>query len=737
MSQELPYQRLLEEFGSAFNVEGLTEIQITWEGKGKILEGVVDRASWWLGLGNRSKEPQNYQQAIMGVREVIAANTNDSQFIGLSTSWTLHVSRSFFDKVCSLVEESERRKILDKIGPPKKISGQRRLLPAPAPSTQPSSSVTANSPQSAPFFLPETSVLQSELPSLPNALNPAPVNSSGATSSRKRKISEDSAEAKRGGKDKGKGRAIPSTYCEAGAGLTTLPEPLTVDPIEQNSLRGRPSPVGIGRAGPSNWNPSLKESGRGSAASGSTTPASNQQNSKASSQKTVNSISKIHTQFLLRIKKANLAALTPSQRVQLNLCISQANHLEGVPSIPLIGNAPKLHRNTRSSAHSSATNLVRDCQNALSLAAPLLPSSIAATPVDSSGDPSGAVENPPLKRAKTHKSLHESSEERRQRDQKRRFQEMPTLRKHKSGPNTRIGASTNTEGTYTDAAGLEAVDRLGTAIGDISSSEPMPTKASPQMLSPSVPQFSSMASISPPHGSESRRRSPSRSIQQSGAIQQATYHRPAGILIPMSAATSSPAPIARHPSNYIAQTLQAPLDLSLFTRCYQPKQLYPGDSANSIYNTIHLNPTPAATHNFLIGNQDKGISGNDNLLNGYDEQAYFCQYLNIPIEEYIGGQELHAPQLFSESGGQMGLCMEQLQSTTGPIYGQQLVAYSQGHFPQISQQVGIHMSYMSLTGRQLIPPYEFQQQMQWAQDNIQACLPGSEGDSCQNPVALD
>ena len=258
MSQEIPYQRLLEEFGSAFNVEGLTELQITWEGKGKILEGIVDRARWWLGLGNRSQEPQNYQQAITGVREVIAANTNDSRFISLSTSWALNVSRSFFDKVCSLVEESERRKTVEKIWPQKKTPSQRRLLPAPAPSVQPSSSTAANSSQSMPFFLQETSIRRGGRPSLPDALNPAPANSSGATSNRKRKFSEDSAVAKRGGKDKGKGRAIPGSYAEAGA---TFAEPVTVGLIEQSFLKGMPSLVGIGRAGPSNWGSSLKASG--------------------------------------------------------------------------------------------------------------------------------------------------------------------------------------------------------------------------------------------------------------------------------------------------------------------------------------------------------------------------------------------------------------------------------------------------------------------------------------------
>ena len=258
MSQEPPYQQLAEEFGSAFNVEGLTEIQITWEGKGKILGGIVDRARWWLGLGNRSQEPQNYQQAITGVREVIAANTNDSRFINLSTSWALNVSRSFFDKVCSLVEESERKKNVEKIGPQKRTPGQRRILPAPAPSAQPSSSAAANSPQSTPFFLQETSIRRGEPPSLFDALNPAPANSTGATSNRKRKFSEDSAVSKRGGKDKGKGRAILGSYAGTGA---TLTEPLTVDSIEKDLLRGIPSPVGIGGAGPSNWVSSLKGPG--------------------------------------------------------------------------------------------------------------------------------------------------------------------------------------------------------------------------------------------------------------------------------------------------------------------------------------------------------------------------------------------------------------------------------------------------------------------------------------------
>jgi len=259
MSQELPYQRLLEEFGSAFNVEGLTEIQLTWEGKGKILEEIVDRARWWLGLGNRSREPQNYQQAVTGVREVIAANTNDSRFSSLSTSWALNVSCSFFDKLCSLVEESERRKNVEKIGP-QKNSGQRRLLPAPTLSAQPFTSVTANSPQSTPFPLQGTSNHRGEWHSPPTAHNPIPANSSGTTSSRKRKFSEDSAVAKRGGKDKGKGRAMSGSYGEGGTGFTTFAKPPTVNPLEQNLLRRIPSPIGVGGAGPSNWDSKLKGS---------------------------------------------------------------------------------------------------------------------------------------------------------------------------------------------------------------------------------------------------------------------------------------------------------------------------------------------------------------------------------------------------------------------------------------------------------------------------------------------
>ncbi|KAF8455813.1 hypothetical protein BGX38DRAFT_1266708 [Terfezia claveryi] len=732
MSQELRYQRLLEEFGSAFNVEGLTEIQITWQGKGKILEGIVDRARWWLGLGNRNQEPQNYQQAIMGVREAIAANTNDSRFISLSTSWPINVSRSFFDKVCSLVEESERRKAVEKLGLQKKSSGQRSLLPAPAPSVQPSSSVAANTPQSTPFFLQETSSRLSQPPSPPD--NPAPVNTNGPTSNRKRKFSEDSAVAKRGGKNKGKRRAIPGTYSEVGA---TIAESLTVGPIEQNLLRGIPSPVGIGGAGPSKWDSSLKGSGiihhpiqfNGSTGSKYTALAPNQQNSRASSQKTANSISKTHSQFLLRIRKANLAALSPSQRVQLNLCISQANHLEGVSSIPLIGNTPKLHCNTSSSAHSSSANLVRDCQNALSLATPLLPSPTTATPVDSA--PSGTIESPPPKSAKTHKSLGKSSE---QHWQKRLSQEMPPLRNPKMGPATSIGASTNTEGTYIHAAGSESDDCLATAVlgNGINLSEPMPIKASPLMLSPSVPQFPLMAPMSPLHDS----RSPSRSIQQPGAIQQAAS-------VPMSAASSPSVPTARCPSDDIGfsgRTLQAPLDLSLLPPYYQPKQHFPGSSANPIYNTIHLHPIPAAISSSLIGSQGNEISGNDNILNGYDQQVFFSQYLNIPTQDYIGGQELHGPQSFFEPGNQMGSGMEQLQSTISPMYGQHMVDFSQQHFQGMPEQGGIHMSYisyMSLTGNQLIPPYQFLQQMQWAQDNFQAWPLGSEGHSDQNPIALD
>lgn len=237
------------------------EIQITWEVKGVILEGAVDRARWWLGLGNRSQEPQNYQQAIMAVREVIAVNTNDSRFISLSTS-SLHVSRSFFDKVCSLVEESERRKTVEKIGSQKKTSGQRRLLPAPTPRTQQPSSTTANSSQSTPCFIQETSTRHGERHFPPDAPNSAPSNSSGTTSSRKRKISEGSAAAGRGGEDKGKGRAMPGSYGEAKAGFTTFPEPLTVNPTEQNLLRGISSSVGIGGAGPSSWDSSLKGPGK-------------------------------------------------------------------------------------------------------------------------------------------------------------------------------------------------------------------------------------------------------------------------------------------------------------------------------------------------------------------------------------------------------------------------------------------------------------------------------------------
>lgn len=368
---------------------------------------------------------------------------------------------------------------------------------------------------------------------------------------------------------------------------------------------------------------------------------------------------------------------------------------------------------------------MRDCQNALSLASSPLPSSVAAIPV-----PSGTIESPPPKRVKAHKNLSEHSEECRQGRQKRLSQEIPSLRKPKNSPSTKIRASTNTKGTYIHATHLEAEDRMVTAVvGDaISSSESMPANASLQALSPSVPRFPSMA----PHGSGNRWRSPSRSIQQPAAIQQTACHWSDDILIPVSTASGLPVPTVRHPSDYIgasAQALQGPSVLSLLSPYHEPQHLFPCDSTNPIYINIHPNPTPATTPSSLIGNQDNEISGNDNLLNSYNEQAFFSQDLNTPIEEYIGGQDLYAPQLFFESGYQMGSGMEQLQSTTSPIYGQQMVDFSQWHFQEMPQQAGIHMSYMSMTGHQLIPPSQFQQQMQWAQDNSQACPPGSKGGS--------
>lgn len=435
-------------------------------------------------------------------------------------------------------------------------------------------------------------------------------------------------------------------------------------------------------------------------------------------------ISKIHTQFLLRIKKANLTALTPSQRVQLNLCISQANHLEGVPHIPLIRNAPKLYRNTSSSAHSLAVSLVKDCQDALSLAVPLLPSSIPAIPVYSSGVTSGTVENPSPKRAKTHKNLNEPSEEHRQGGQTRHSQKILPLRKPTSGPVTKIRASMNTQDTYIHAADSEAQGRLATAVCEsvISFSEPMPTSASPQIVPPSLPRVTSMASPPPSHSSAGGRGSPSYSIQQPAAIQQAAYHQSAGISIPMSTASSPSVPTARRASDNTCsstQTIQAPLDLPLLPPYYQPLLL--GDSANPIYNTIHPNPTPAATPSLSIGNQDNGISGNDTLLNNYEELAFFDQYLNIPVEEYIGGQVFQ---------------VSQLQFTTSPMYGQQMGDFSQRQFQGMSQQGGVHMFSMSMTGHGLISPYQ-PQQMQWAPDSFQACPPGSRSDSGQNSIALD
>lgn len=72
-----------------------------------------------------------------------------------------------------------------------------------------------------------------------------------------------------------------------------------------------------------------------------------------------------YRQFLKNIMKAHQIALTPSERVRLNLCISLASYMNGVPAIPLIGSAPILQPDSSSNVPSPNSQLVHDCQNGL------------------------------------------------------------------------------------------------------------------------------------------------------------------------------------------------------------------------------------------------------------------------------------------------------------------------------------------------------------------------------------
>ena len=76
------------------------------------------------------------------------------------------------------------------------------------------------------------------------------------------------------------------------------------------------------------------------------------------------SLDQNYRQFLENIMKAHQIALMPSERVRLNLCISLASHINGVPAIPLIGSAPILQPDS-SKGPSPNSQLVHDCQNGL------------------------------------------------------------------------------------------------------------------------------------------------------------------------------------------------------------------------------------------------------------------------------------------------------------------------------------------------------------------------------------
>lgn len=246
MPQRLPYQDLLEEFGSAFNVEGLAETPITWDGKGKILEQVVERARFSITLRERNQDHQDYKNALIwSARELIAANTTDRRYANLATSWVLDVSCSFVDAICTIIEQNKQSMNgKNAINYPRQTKiGTQKLLPAPERVTQPSSAAPMSQPIQPPL---------QETPS--KTANEVPETSKEATSSRKRGKTDT-------GQNKGKQKAQPQPESRGSIAISPPIRSFSFGASVLNKPREDPLRPAVTDEAPSNGQPELGESG--------------------------------------------------------------------------------------------------------------------------------------------------------------------------------------------------------------------------------------------------------------------------------------------------------------------------------------------------------------------------------------------------------------------------------------------------------------------------------------------
>lgn len=381
MTQEPPHQHLLEEFQDAFNVEGLAETRLTCEAKGRILEAAVEKAKWCIGSGCHSQDSIYFEQSVLGIRELITHNTDDPRYINFPP-WALKVSRSFFRKICSAVEQNlhpDAAALLQRVTVPHKLLSTL-ITDGPSPL------VTHNSDRNLPSLLPQ-------VPKKPAVYSPkehphpTSRNQGAAATNRKRRRTKESISP---GKDKGKRRALREEHVQRNARVSL--EFNVEKPTAKGYHVGKPS-VERGEAGPSDWagrcrvrqplepapldvslmsvNKRITDTKKiqGVLAPPPPSPMSGLPPSErfidGRSNHGVTSLDQNYRQFLENIMKAHQIALMPSERVRLNLCISLASHMNGVPAVPLIGGAPIFQPATSSNVPSPNSQLVHDCQNGL------------------------------------------------------------------------------------------------------------------------------------------------------------------------------------------------------------------------------------------------------------------------------------------------------------------------------------------------------------------------------------
>lgn len=242
MTRELSNHHLLEEFRDAFNVEGLAETRLTCEAKSRILEAAVEKAKWCIGTGCHSQDSISFEQSVLGIRELLTHDTDDPRYINYPP-WALNVSRSFFGKICGIVEQNLQADAATLLRP--QIMDMPHTLRAIPISDGPSSLVIHNSEQNLPSLLQRIS--GKPVANIPTErLHPTSQNQSVAATNRVRKRTKESISSR---KDKGKRRALREEHAQNNVGVSLE---FMKKNIQKGYRVGTPS-VERGEAGPSDW----------------------------------------------------------------------------------------------------------------------------------------------------------------------------------------------------------------------------------------------------------------------------------------------------------------------------------------------------------------------------------------------------------------------------------------------------------------------------------------------------